>query len=318
MKYSIGIDMGGTSTKIGLFTAEGQKLHCGEIPTRVAMGKDVIFQDIAQQVQTLLQEQHIDAADCAFGLGVAGPVEEDGHVQALVNLNLYDLYPGDELSACLGGCPVAVANDANVAALGEFWQGGGSGHKSLLFITLGTGVGGGIILNEQIIPGCHGLGGEIGHIWVNPEEEERCNCGGHGCLDQMASATGVVRNAKRFLAKEKEQPLSCLHGVENLTAKEVLDAAKAGDALAEKTVDYCMGFLGKCIADICYVIDPEIVVIGGGLSKAGDYLLDMIYRHYDYYPRLKASRSTFALARLGNDAGMYGAAKLALDKQNKQ
>lgn len=311
MKYSIGIDMGGTTTKIGLFHTEGVMLHWEEIPTRVAMGLDVMFQDIADKVQALGRQNSISLQDCCVGIGVAGPVEEDGHVEGLVNLNMYDLYPAKELSQRLGGIPVAIGNDANVAALGELWQGGGKGCKSLFFITLGTGVGGGLIVNEQLIHGHHGLGGEIGHIKVNPHEPELCNCGGRGCLDQMASASGIVRNAKRFLAKEQAD--SVLRKVENFTAKDVFDAAKSGDSIAEQTVDYCMSFLGKAIADVSYIIDPEMVVLGGGLSQAGQYLLDVVYGHYDRYPTLSKQRCAFALAKLGSQAGMYGAAKLALD-----
>ncbi len=313
MKYSIGIDMGGTATKIGLFSDEGQMLQCAEIPTRVALGLDVMFSDIADTVRGLCAQNQLSLQDCAVGMGVAGPVERNGYVEGLVNLNLYDLYPANELSKRLDGIPVAIGNDANVAALGELWQGGGRNCQSLLFVTLGTGVGGGIIVNQRVIHGCHGLGGEIGHIKVNPEEPDNCNCGGRGCLDQMASATGIVRNAKRFLARESCD--SVLRGMERITAKDVFDAAKAGDPLAERCVNYCLSFLGKTIADINYIIDPDVVVLGGGLSKAGQYLLDVVYRHYDRYPTLTKSRSRFALAELGNDAGMYGAAKLALDME---
>jgi len=311
MNYCIGIDMGGTTTKIGLFSALGKLLEDIEIPTRSQMGRETLFQDMAEAVTALCGRHSVSLSDCCVGIGVAGPVEEDGHVEGLVNLNQYDLYPGKELSQRLSNIPVAVGNDANVAALGEMWQGSGKGQRSLLFVTLGTGVGGGLIVNERVINGCHGLGGEIGHIKVNPDEPELCNCGGRGCLDQMASATGIVRNAKRFLSKSHEASL--LRSAEVLTAKDVFDAAKQGDAIAEQTVDYCMGFLGKTIADISYIIDPDMVVLGGGLSKAGQYLLDVVYKHYDRYPTLTKHRSRFALAELGNQAGMYGAAKLALD-----
>lgn len=313
MNYSIGIDMGGTTTKIGLFSAEGQLLQWKEIPTRSALGLDVVFCDMADCVRSLCAEHQLALKDCAVGIGVAGPVEKNGYVEGLVNLNLYNLYPADELSQRLDGIPVAIGNDANVAALGELWQGGGKDCSSLLFVTLGTGVGGGLVVNGRVINGCHGLGGEIGHIKVNPDEPELCNCGGRGCLDQMASATGIVRNAKRFLAKDSSE--SVLRSMESFSAKDVFDAAKAGDPIAEQTIDYCMSFLGKTIADVNYIVDPEVVVLGGGLSKAGQYLLDVVYRHYDHYPTLTPSRSRFALAQLGSDAGMYGAAKLALDQQ---
>ncbi len=311
MNYSIGIDMGGTTTKIGLFSVLGDLLDDTEIPTRSALGRETLFHDMAEAVMALCAKHNVPLSDCCVGMGVAGPVEEDGYVEGLVNLNQYDLYPGKELSQRLKGVSVAVGNDANVAALGEMWQGSGKGHRSLLFVTLGTGVGGGLIVHERIVSGTHGLGGEIGHIKVNPDEPELCNCGGRGCLDQMASATGIARNAKRFLARSEEASL--LRSMENLSAKDVFDAAKQGDAIAEQTIDYCMGFLGKTIADINYIIDPDMVVLGGGLSKAGQYLLDVVYKHYDRYPTLTKHRSTFALAQLGNQAGMYGAAKLALD-----
>ncbi len=312
MKYSIGIDMGGTTTKIGLFTAEGSMMEEREIPTRSALGRDVLFQDIADTVLALSKDHGFSMENCAVGMGVAGPVEDSGYVEALVNLNQYDLYPAQEVSKRIGGTPVSIGNDATIAALGELWQGGGKGRKSLFFVTLGTGVGGGLVIHEKIVNGCHGLGGEVGHIYVNPDEPELCNCGGQGHLDQMASATGIVRNAKRFLQRESRG--SALRSVENLSAKDVFDAAKAGDELAADVIDYCMSFLGKTIADVTYIVDPEIVVIGGGLSKAGQYLLDVIYKHYDKYPKLKKCRSEFALAKLGNQAGMYGAAKLALDE----
>lgn len=310
MRYCIGVDMGGTATKIGLFTEEGTLLSKTEIPTRVALGLDTMFTDIAESVKELCSQNNISLEDCAVGMGVAGPVDRNGYVEGLVNLNMYDLYPARELSKRLGGTHVAIGNDANMAALGELWLGGGRNCSSMLFVTLGTGVGGGIIVNKQVIHGRHGLGGEIGHIKVNPDEPDLCNCGGRGCLDQMASATGIVRNAKRFLAKDDTE--SSLRALENITAKDVFDAAKAGDILAEQCIDYCMSFLGKTIADINYIIDPDVVVLGGGLSKAGQYLLDVVYRHYDRYPTLTKNRSNFALAQLGNDAGMAGAAKLAL------
>lgn len=311
MKYCIGIDMGGTTVKLGLFSREGQLLERDEIATRWQLGRQTVLKDIAASARTLTGRRKIPLHDCTAGFGVAGPIDSQGYADAVVNLNMYDFYPGRELSEKLDNIPVTAANDANVAALGEMWQGGGKGYQNLLFITLGTGVGSGIVLNEKIIHGAHGLAGEIGHIWVNPHEPETCSCGGKGCLDQMASATGIVRNARRFLAKTEAE--SSLRQINDLTAKDVFDAAKAGDAVARETVDYCMGFLGKSIADVSYVIDPEIVVIGGGMSKAGQYLLDVVFDHYRRYPKLKKTLCRFALADLGGDAGIYGAARLALD-----
>lgn len=310
MNCYIGIDLGGTTVKIGLLSGEGDILEKREISTRVMEGYEIIFGDIAAGVRDIAENNRILLKNCQIGMGIPGPVEESGFVESMVNLNMYNIYPGRILSGLLDKKPIAVANDANVAALGEMWQGCGKGCKSVIMVTLGTGVGSGIVINGNILYGAHGLAGEIGHTWVNPDEPEPCNCGGHGCLDQMASATGIVRNAKRFL--EKTQKDSILRSLENLTAKAVFDAAKEKDEVAESTIDYCMGFLGKSLADVSYVIDPEIVIIGGGVSKAGKYLLDIVYRHYRRYPKLKDSYPEFSLAELGSDAGIYGAARLAM------
>ena len=308
MKYSVGIDLGGTTTKIGVFSHDGDLLYKAENPTKAVSGRDIIFGDIADGVRKLILSHGIRLDDCDIGLAMPGPIEKTGYVEAVVNLNMYDFVPADILSPMLNGKHITVVNDANAAALGEMWQGGGKGYQNLILITLGTGVGSGIVINGRVIYGAHGLGGEIGHIWVNPDEPELCKCGGRGCLDQIASATGIVKNAYRFL--EKESGNSILRGRDNLTAKDVIDAAKAGDHLADKALNYCMEFLGKAIADITYIVDPDIVVIGGGISKAGNFILNMIYDHYKNYPKVKKTLTPFALATLGGDAGMYGAAYL--------
>lgn len=311
MGYAVGIDMGGTAVKIGLFEENGTLLDKNEMPTNSHLGKDNVFDNIAANVRSLLEKNLIPLSDCSFGLGFPAAVDRCGHIEAAVDLHLFDLYPAKELSARLDGMPVAVENDANAAALGEMWQGGGKGYESLILITLGTGIGSGIIIDKKILRGVHGIAGEIGHIQVNPEEPERCNCGGRGCLDQIASATGIVRYAKRFL--EKDPAASILRGNDPLTAKDVTDAARDGDHLALESLTYCMSYLGKMIADVSYVIDPELVIIGGGVSKAGPFLLDMIYDQYKQWPKLKNSFVKFSLARLFGEAGMYGAAYLALE-----
>ena len=294
----IGIDLGGTAVKAGLFTEEGAILSQTEFPTASAGGYAPLLSDIAEHIRVLAAEQNIPLSDCAAGIGVPGPVEEDGFTEAIPNLGIRNCYVGRDLSALLG-IPVRVLNDANAAALGEYWTGAGRGSRSMICVTLGTGVGGGIVLNGEVLGGAHGLGGEIGHMFVNPEETENCSCGAKGCLDQVSSATGVVRYAKK------------LYGLPYPTAKDVCDAAKAGDAAAEATLRYCMSFLGKALCTVGYTIDPELVVIGGGLSKAGPYLLDIIYDSYKDLPKLTIKRMTFRLAELGNDAGMTGAARFA-------
>ena len=234
----------------------------------------------------------------------------DGYVEVCVNLGWRDKSPQEELQKLLG-VPVFSGNDANVAALGEMWQGGGKGYKDIVMVTLGTGVGGGVILNEKIISGKHGLGGEIGHIHVRDEEKEYCNCGGQGCLEQVASATGIAREARRVRAARKEESSMRAFGDE-ITAKDVLDCAKAGDELAGAVMETVSRYLGLVLAQVALTIDPEAFVIGGGVSKAGPFLLEGIQKYYDKYTAISVNKAIITLAKLGNDAGIYGSARLVL------
>lgn len=311
MKKCIGIDLGGTTVKLGLFCEDGTLIEKWEIPTRTEENGKYILSDIADSIREKLETAGISGEEVlGAGLGVPGPVLPGGYVEALVNLGLRDINPQKELYELLG-VPVYCGNDANVAALGEFWQGGGSGYGSIVAVTLGTGVGSGIILNGEILTGSNGMGGELGHMPVNRDEAELCNCGGRGCVEMYASATGLVRLAKRHLAVSEE--LSVLRVSGKFTAKDVLDAAKAGDELAEAVVDEAMNYLAVGLTMMTYSVDPEVYVIGGGVSKAGEYLLDKLRAHYDRYINLSTKRAKICLATLGNDAGIYGAAKLVLN-----
>ena len=190
------------------------------------------------------------------------------------------------------------------------WKGGGVGHQNLVAVTLGTGVGGGIIINGEILAGCNGAGGEIGHIHVQDGEEEACGCGNKGCLEQYTSATGIVRLASRkLMASQKE---SSLRDIE-LTAKSVFDAVKEKDELAMEVAEEFGEYLGKALAAIACVTNPEIFVIGGGVSKAGEVLLDYIKKYYEPAVFFASRNVIFALATLGNDAGIYGAARMVLE-----
>ena len=306
----IGIDIGGTTVKLGIFTTEGELLKKWEVFTRTDDGGKYILSDIAESIKEKIAEWEMPLSDfIGAGMGLPGPVEADGHIPFCVNLGWKEGNPQEELSALLG-IPVKSGNDANVAALGEMWQGGGRGYKDMVMVTLGTGVGGGVILNEQMWPGMKGVAGEIGHMHIMEDETEVCNCGGCGCLEQAASATGIVRVAKRILASEEGG--SSLRSVENLTAKDVLDAAKAGDSLAMKSVEKSMRYLGWALANITMVLDPEAYIIGGGVSKAGTFLTEMIQKHHDVMSPMSTTKAKVVLAELGNDAGIYGAARLIL------
>lgn len=310
-KYCFGIDVGGTTVKMGLFTTEGELLDKWEIPTRKEDGGAYILNDVAASVEAKLAEKNIAKDDVAgAGIGVPGPTLDTGYVSICVNLGWKDKNPANELSELLS-IPVKAGNDANVAALGEMWKGGGEGYLDVVLLTLGTGVGSGIIINGEIAPSHRGVGGELGHITVNPDEEATCNCGNHGCLEQYASATGVVRIAKKLLAASKEE--SSLRTLETVTAKDVFDAAKAGDHLAVEAVEVLGKYLGLVVANVALTVDPDVFVIGGGVSKAGQVLIDVITKYYHKFAKIIGdNKAKVVLAKLGNDAGIYGAARMVL------
>lgn len=310
-KYAFGVDIGGTTCKIGFFETSGILLDKWEIKTNTENSGEMILSDVAKAVDNKLAQEGISRDDVqGIGVGVPGPVRSDGVVNRCVNLGWGMVNVADDLGA-LTGLQVKAGNDANVAALGELWQGGAKGSRDAVMVTLGTGVGGGIIVDGKVVAGFNGAGGEIGHITVNNDEIEPCNCGQYGCLEQYASATGIVRMTKRKLAKTAEE--TGLFKYENLTAKDVFDEAKAGDAVAMDVVEEICGILGAALSNIACVVNPEVIVIGGGVSKAGDILIKTIQEHY-IETSFHACRDTrFALAVLGNDAGMYGCVKMLLD-----
>lgn len=312
-KYCVGVDIGGTTVKCGVFTVDGELKNKWEIPTRKEYSGAYILQDVAESLKSNLKAMKIKKDDLVgIGMGVPGPVEPDGHVAVCVNLGWTDVYPAKQMEELMDGIPSAVGNDANVAALGEMWQGGGKGFDSIVAITLGTGVGAGIIVHGKIVEGAHGIGGEAGHMHLRDEEHDECNCGGHGCLEQVASATGIVKEAHRILNSTDAQ--SSMRAYEDkLDCKAVCDCAKAGDPLAVQTIESCCKYLGWGLALISHIVDPEAFVIGGGVSKTGPWLLDPIRKFYVQYTPILKQKAQINLAKLGNDAGIYGAAKQVLD-----
>lgn len=312
-KVCFGIDVGGTTVKVGLFSEDGKLLHSTEIPTRKEDDGAHILPDICVAIDKVLTDKEINKdALLGVGIGIPGPVTNDGTVLNCVNLGWGIVKIEEKLSAMLNGIKVKAGNDANVAALGENWQGGGQGFEDIVLVTLGTGVGGGIIIGNKIITGSNGAAGEIGHIpTVEGDDAELCGCGKKGCLETVGSATGIVREAKKLLASNTMD--SKLREIPGFTCKDVFDLAKDGDAAALMVVDKLAYYLGKSIAGITAVTNPQVVVIGGGVSKAGKFLLDKIEEVYMEYAFHACKSVKFSLATLGNDAGMYGAAALILD-----
>ena len=309
--YVFGVDIGGTTVKLGLFDINGNVLDKWEIPTRTENGGANILPDIAGSVRSKMSEKSIEKDDVAgVGVGAPGPVDGEGIIHKAVNLGWGEMNLKKELTRLLDGMRVEGGNDANVAALGEMWKGGGQGYQNLVAVTLGTGVGGGVIINGKIMTGATGSGGEIGHIHVEDHESDACGCGNYGCLEEYASATGVVRLANRKL-KSSDKDSVLRQG--EVSAKAVFDAVKAGDELAMEIAEQFGDYLGKGLAVIAGVINPEIFVIGGGVSKAGEVLFEYIRPTFDKTVFHACRNTKFALAILGNDAGIYGAAKMVLD-----
>lgn len=311
MKYCIGVDIGGTTVKMGIFELEGKILDKWEIPTRTENRGENILPDIAKAIEEKIQSMNLKREDIqGIGMGVPAPVTEDGVVQNTANLGWGYKEVTREMQE-LTGFPAKAGNDANVAALGEMWLGAGKGHENVVMVTLGTGVGGGIILGGKILTGQNGAGGEIGHICVNYEETESCGCGKQGCLEQYASATGITRLAKKRLAKNED---ASLLRAQEISSKTVFDALKEGDAVAEEIVEEFGAYLGHAMANVAVIVDPAVIVIGGGVSKAGEILLGYVEKNFQEKAFFADKNTKFVLAQLGNDAGICGAAKLIIDK----
>ena len=312
-QYAFGVDAGGTTVKMGLFTTEGQLLDSWEIPTRKEDDGREVLPDIARAVQAKMQETGLDREQIeGIGIGVPGPVLANGTLLRAVNIGWETFNIQAEL-ARLTGLQVKAGNDANVAALGEMWMGGGNGCPNMVMITLGTGVGGGVIVGGKILNGENGSAGEIGHIPIlEPEEEpEACGCGKHGCLEQYCSATGVVRLTKRYLEAHPEVE-STLRTDSGVTAKDVFTATAEKDAAAIAIADQMYRILGKALATVAAVVNPRCFVIGGGVSGAGKVLTDGIRHYYRKYAFPDMKDADFVLAALGNQAGIYGGVKLLI------
>lgn len=314
MRYCFGVDVGGTSVKIGLFTVEGNILDKWEIKTRRENDGEAILPDIAASLSDKIQEKGLNKDEIeGIGIGIPAPVTGDGIVKNTANLGWGYKEVNRELRE-LTGLDVQAGNDANLAALGEMWLGAGQGQKNMIMVTLGTGVGGGAIVDGRPMVGANGASAEIGHVCVNYHEKKKCGCGKTGCLEQYASATGIARLARMRLAWDDTPSL--LRGQEKLDAKAVFDAMKEGDAVADEIVDQFSAYLGHGLANVAIIVDPALIVIGGGVSKAGDIMIPYIKKYFLEKAFFANRETEFVMAKLDNDAGICGAAKLIIDKQD--
>ncbi len=292
-----GIDIGGTTVKLGLVSREGDLLDKREFPTFRDVG--ATFDDIADHMRQVM-ESFPDCFCVGAGIGVPGPVVNQSLVIHCVNLGWQNINIAQEL-ASRASVPVRVANDANLAALGECWQGAGKGCRNLVLFTIGTGVGGGVICDGRIIAGATGGGGEVGHMTVPFHSDWQCCCGRKGCLEATASATGIIRAARQF---------SPFKEMEKVTAKDVYDAAAAGDENAKAVVKEAADALGYAAGAVSCIVNPEMIILGGGVSAAGSALLAPVEAAFKTSVLDACADVRFALAQLGNNAGIFGGAAL--------
>jgi len=307
-EYVIGVDLGGTTVKIGFFPRHEEATETFEIPTihgdAVALYKNISDAILEKAAALQIPKEQIKA----IGIDVPGPATEDGYVPKMVNVGLKGSWPTEEITKNTG-IPSVVLNDANAAALGEVIYGAAKGVRSAVLYTLGTGVGGGVVVDGKVIAGKNGVGGELGHLVVNPNETVVCNCGNKGCLEQYVSATGVVNTAKKIMKKSDVQ--TSLRNIENLGAKDVMDAAKAGDPVGLESLEVCAKYLALAISYAILTVDPELIILGGGMSKTGPILIDKVKEYIDLYTHIADHHADVVIAELSNDAGMYGAAACA-------
>lgn len=308
----IGVDLGGTTVKLGMFDLQGSLKDKWEIPTNRANNGMYILGDIVTSIEKKFGQMGIPIDELlGVGIGIPGVVQADGIVAACVNLGWKNVNVKEELESKLH-CKVAVGSDANVAALGEMWQGSAKGYKDVVMLTLGTGVGGGVVLDGKILTGSLGIAGEFGHMPLAADTTEQCACGSYGCLEMMCSATGIVRETKKRL-KARAESFDVEH-YENMTAYDVMESAKKNDALALEVIEDVSKHLAKALACISMVVNPQIFIIGGGVSKGGPFFLDKIRKYYQKNVLYLCKDTPIEIAGLSNDAGIYGAAKMAIEE----
>lgn len=309
--YCFGVDVGGTTVKMGLFSTEGELFDKWEIKTRTENEGEAVLPDIVDAIFSKMKEKGIEKESVkGVGVGVPAPVNQEGIIKNSANIGWGYKEVKREIEELLGGIRAEIGNDANVAALGEMWLGAGKGCSDMIMVTLGTGVGGGVITHGKVIVGANGAGGEIGHLCVNSEETEKCGCGKKGCLEQYASATGIARLARRYLENYDGETLL---SKENISAKTVFDAVKEGDKVAVEIAEEFGEYLGRALANLAVITDPAVIVIGGGVSKAGPILLPFIEKPFIENAFFANQDVKFVLATLGNDAGICGAARLIIE-----
>lgn len=312
--YAFGVDLGGNAIKIGLFQTTGNLVEKWTIPTRLEDHGSHLLSDVVDAIRAKMEERSLtwDVVE-GVGMGVPGPVDQDGTVMRCVNLGwdilnvpkaVQELEPAIE--------KLKVANDVNAATLGEMWQGGAQWNNSAVMVTLGVGVGSGIVVDNKVFVGSTGAAGEIGHMCVNPKETERCTCGNYGCLEQYCSDTGLVHIAKMVLEELPEAPSMLREG--EITPETICQAAKKGDIAASEVMERFGQLMGQALTAVACTVNPQVFVIGGQMAQAGMVILKPIEAYFRRYAFHAFRNTPFVLAELGEDAGIYGSVRMLFDE----
>lgn len=313
-KKILGIDLGGTSIKFAILTEAGDIQQKWSIETNILDDGQFIVPDIIESIQHHFSLYQMTAEDfLGIGMGSPGAVNrEKGTVYGAYNLNWRELVEVKKPIEEAIGLPFYIDNDANVAALGEKWKGAGADDENVVFVTLGTGVGGGVIANGELVHGVAESGGEIGHVTVDPNGFD-CTCGKKGCLETVASASGVLNLTRKFSEVYAGDSVlkKMVDDGEQITSKQVFELAKENDDLAVKVVEEFSFFLGLACSHLGNILNPQFIVIGGGVSAAGEFLLEKVRKNFERFTFPNVQESTkIKIAKLGNDAGVIGASYL--------
>ncbi|MEA4815755.1 MAG: ROK family protein [Lachnospiraceae bacterium] len=312
-KYAFGIDIGGTTVKIGLFAGRGELLYKCSIKTDISEEGENIICDTANCIKDIINLKSISFSEISgIGVCVPGPVMEGGTTSFCPNIG-WRMFNVEKAFSDILDLPVKSGNDATFAALGEKWQGSAKSFSNFVMIVIGTGIGGGIFVDGKPVLGLVGAAGEIGHMTVNPFETEYCRCGKRGCLEQYASATGIINLTKKYIKEGLSTSLGSSNlDLTNLDLKDIFKAYNSNDECARKAVDIFIRYLGLAMANINSVLDPEAFIIGGGVSNSGDFILDKIKEAYARFSFSEKGSKTITISKLKTYAGIYGGASLFL------
>lgn len=316
--FNVGIDIGGTTIKYGLFDNDNKLIDKWSIDTDISNDGTKIVPDLCNSLIKYLKEKNIKEIN-SIGITIPGPTTHGDKVVKAVNLNWKKEFNiAKEIKSHLNmDTYIYAINDANAAAYGEYVCGAGKSYDSIFMVTIGTGIGGALIFDDKLIEGTHGGAGEIGHLKVFDKYPLKCNCGGIGCLETIAAKNGIFNLFLKNIEEGKfKTSIPKKNDYSDFTIKDMCDRAKDGDELCKETIRESMYYIGKALSYVSEIVEPECMIIGGGIAKAGNLILDYIKDGYNKNSTMTSVKPAFTLAELQNDAGIYGAMLMAKKMKN--